>query len=54
MRVDGVEANVVSYSSVIHACAKAGQAAEAEWWLAEMRRQGVDALPGHARGSSRI
>merc|ERR1719235_1731302 len=43
MRTAGIEANVFSYGSVIHACAKAGEAERAEAWLAEMLRCGVKA-----------
>ena len=39
---DGVKGDVVSYSSVINACAKAGEAGRAEGWLQRMFDDGVN------------
>ena len=39
----GVEADVVSYSTMINACAQNGETARAEWWLQHMLDNGVEA-----------
>ena len=43
MIIDGVEANVVSYSTVISGCAKQGDKASAERWLTKMLDSGIEA-----------
>ena len=39
----GVEPNVVSYNSLIYACGKKGQSAQAEAWIEEMEARGIEA-----------
>merc|ERR1719476_242417 len=41
MTDQGVEANVITYSAVIDACAKAGNLERAEYWLGEMTNRGI-------------
>merc|ERR1719375_1022582 len=43
MESKDVEPDVVSFNSVIHACAKSGATARAEKWLANMKGRKVDA-----------
>ena len=39
----GVEANTISYNTVIKACAEARDVARAEYWLSTMLKAGVEA-----------
>ena len=41
MEHDGIQANVVTYNSVINACARCGDAKRAEHWFQKMVAQGV-------------
>jgi len=43
MRKGGIEANVVTYGALIHACARVGDVARAEQWLEKMHSANVQA-----------
>ena len=47
MKRQGVETTMVSYSSVINACAKAGKYERAEHWLEEMKWKGYTTKGAH-------